>query len=428
MSNWNDSELWVLSEQGLSIVDVTALDAPVVVSRASLSGVPAALYRSGSTAFAVHTDSATKPTEQTLTSIDLTDAAQPLPATAIQLPGTAPAGWNALTSFGSRMSDHELQGYGWHTIWSFDLDDVAGPTLINEIEVPGVAWGFSGPWAFGDTSDDIALIDPSTDTGPSSRPTIPEDFTELDVLGDVVRARAGSTLSAFQLSTSGPSTPAGSVDVGLEFAEAVMTTRYTGPAGVALIAKDEVDTFCTMCDGRSAVYPQRAVAVDMSNPAEPKVVPGLSWSHDAQFAALLPERLVVAGRETNESTELTLLATNPSAPGLLRTMAVKGISTTALHVLPDAKLVIVTGHGKDPTDPMKDPIPGKVQLVDLEDDAIVQRGSVILPMAEASSASVREAYWRFDRLWLVSATDLYSLDISDRDHPSVAGSVRLVAE
>jgi len=322
---------------------------------------------------------------------------------------------------GSRLFDHYVQLHGDDTIWSLDLDASSDPAEVHESTTSAWVRGYTDRWAYGEGTDGVELIDPATDTGPASRPTVPAKQTELSVFNGVVRTRQDAVLSAFELSAGGPSTLLGAAEVPLDDLEAVVATRYQGPTGIALVSKGHVDSSCGMCDGVAGALPARAVRIDMSDPASPVVGPSMGWPFEAWLAALLPGRLLVAGWMGNPA-KLALVNLDPVPGTDVSSLEVAGFYAQSLHVVADQDIAVLSGTLHPPGN--LDPGPWKIQLIDVDSDPITSRGSTELPLSDSSSPHVLDVQWHAGLLWLVTATDLLVLDITDRDAPVWVSSMR----
>jgi hypothetical protein len=162
--------------------------------------------------------------------------------------------------------------------------------------------------------------------------------------------------------------------------------------------------------------------VDLSQPAEPRIVGELEIPGWSTYLQPWGDRLVACGIETNQTTVSLFNVADPSRPSLVERVTIgtgwswseANSDEKAFKVLPEAGLVLLPYQTWDGSESAT-----RVQLVDLAPDDLTLRGTIdheIVP---------RRATLHGDRVISVSNQDLLSADITDRDHPVVSGQLTL---
>lgn len=162
--------------------------------------------------------------------------------------------------------------------------------------------------------------------------------------------------------------------------------------------------------------------VDLSNPAEPAILGHLEIPGYSTHIEPIGNRLVTMGRVDSKAAVSLFDVSNPAAPVTLSQLQIGGSYSSseaeydekAFKVLPEAGLILVPLSSYDQTGYVSG-----VQLIDLNADNLVARGQI------QHTVSPRRATVHRDRVLVVSATDLLSVDITNRDQPTVAADLAI---
>jgi uncharacterized secreted protein with C-terminal beta-propeller domain len=162
--------------------------------------------------------------------------------------------------------------------------------------------------------------------------------------------------------------------------------------------------------------------VDLSNPSQPRIAGALEIPGWSTYIKPLGPRLLSVGVETNRVAVSLFDVSDPTKPGLLsRILLGQNYSWTeanydekAFAVLEDAELVLVPYSG-DTTNGWT----SRVQLIDLLPNELVARGVI------EHEFQPRRATYTHGRVLSLSGTSLLSVDVRDRNEPSVTGETIL---
>jgi hypothetical protein len=162
--------------------------------------------------------------------------------------------------------------------------------------------------------------------------------------------------------------------------------------------------------------------VSLADPSNPTIegeleVPG--WS---TFLHPMGDRLVAAGIETNQTTVSLFDVRDPAKPALLDKVSLgSGWSWSeanqdekAFQVFESEGLVLVPYQSWE-----EGAWSSRVQLIDLGDDSLVDRGTI------DHTLSPRRATFHRDRIISISGRELLSVNIEDRDRPEVTAELEL---
>ncbi|MEA3207319.1 MAG: hypothetical protein QOE70_376 [Chthoniobacter sp.] len=163
--------------------------------------------------------------------------------------------------------------------------------------------------------------------------------------------------------------------------------------------------------------------VDLSQPAQPKLLGELQVPGFSNYIDPLGDRLVAVG-QVGAQTAISLFdVSDPAQPKLLSQIPLgDGYSYSeanwdekALSVIPEENLILVPYSGYDRNTGWA----SRVQLIDLTRDALQPRGVIDQGFASRRTAVVHE------RILAISASDLVTVDFADRDHPQVISDVEI---
>ncbi len=165
--------------------------------------------------------------------------------------------------------------------------------------------------------------------------------------------------------------------------------------------------------------------VDLADPERPQIAGELHVPGWSSYLHPLGDRLVTMGVDDTNGVRAAVSlfdVRDPRAPGLLSRVSFgEGYSWSeansnekALSILPDQGLILVPYQGWQ-----SNRYVSAVQIVDLKDDRLAARGTIDHAFAPRRATVVG------DRIVSVSATELLSVDATDRDHPQIKAAVEL---
>jgi len=208
--------------------------------------------------------------------------------------------------------------------------------------------------------------------------------------------------------------------------------RSMGPVGVVKLGELEVgqgeQLHATRFDG-DRVYIVTFFridplwVVDLSDASKPHIAGSVDVPGWSTYIEPLGSRLVSIGIESNRVAVSLFDVANPAAPALLSRVRLGNHYSyseatwdeKAFAVLPDDGLILVPFSGDTTTNGYA----SSVQLVDLLENSVVARGVI------EQQFQPRRATLYHERVLSLAASELLSVDASDRDHPLVRGRTPL---
>ncbi len=163
--------------------------------------------------------------------------------------------------------------------------------------------------------------------------------------------------------------------------------------------------------------------VDLSQPATPTLLGELEVPGFSSYILPLGDRLVAIGRLGAQTAVSLFDVSDPAHPTALSQLPLGDGSSyseanwteKAFNVMPEENLIVVPYSGYEPGSGYAN----RVQLIDLQRNALVKRGVV-----EHGFAARRTAV-KGNRLLAISATDLVTVNFNDRDKPVVTSAVEI---
>lgn len=163
--------------------------------------------------------------------------------------------------------------------------------------------------------------------------------------------------------------------------------------------------------------------VDLSNPAEPTLLGELEIPGFSTYIEPLGDRLVAIGRLDSRTAVSLFDVSDPKNPALLSQLPLgDGFSYSeanwdekAFSVFPENNLILVPYSGYDGASGWA----SRIQLIDLERDALTKRGIVDQGFAARRTAVID------DRILAISPSALITVDFEDRDRPVVTSDVEI---
>src|SRR5437016_5844699 len=210
--------------------------------------------------------------------------------------------------------------------------------------------------------------------------------------------------------------------------------RAVGPEGVFKLGQVALGNgeplFATRFDGHLAyVVTFRRIdplwVVDLSDPANPKIVGEVQVPGYSTFIRPLGDRLVTVGLDSSNSWRVAVSlfdVHDPTAPTLLSKVALgqnyswseANSDEKAFNVMPDEHLILLPYQGD-----FTNGYASRVQLIDLDDDSLALRGTI------DHESQPRRATVHQDRILSLSGQELLSVDATDRDHPQIKAVIPL---
>ncbi len=323
---------------------------------------------------------------------------------------------------------------------SFDLSDPAHPVQRATLNLGGWAnavyatdrYFFAAKWS-GNTGSSVDIIDISDASGAMTQAAQVQvegnvaDKFKLHIDGNVLTVVSEKWVSA-TANNSGQTTTVTKVNT-------FSLAEVAKPAALGHLELARGETlYATRFDGsRLYVVTATRVAnpvdplwiVDLSTPANPRVLGELEIPGFSTYVAPLGDRLVSIGLVNWQPAISLFDVSNPAKPALLTRLslaAVNGWSYTeatwsekAFNVLPEDNLILLPLSGYDETSGESN----GVQIIDLFSDKLVKRG--LIP----TSLAPRRATLHRDRILSLSATHLVSVDARDRDKPVVKADLEI---
>ncbi|MGE3312426.1 MAG: beta-propeller domain-containing protein [Limisphaerales bacterium] len=252
-----------------------------------------------------------------------------------------------------------------------------------------------------------------------------QDKFKVDISGDILTAI-----------TAGPSNADGS---GV-WRSALTTYRLAHPAAAGALAVTRLGSvevghgeqlYATRFDGQRAyLVTFRQIdplwIVDLSQPESPRVLGELEIPGWSTYIQPLGDRLLTVGFDTTGGVRAAIQlfdVSNPAKPTLLSKVPLgkewswseANTDEKALGVFPQAGLVLVPFSSSS-----ADQQVAGVQVIDLERDTLTARGRIVSP-----NVVPRRTTLAADRVLAVSARDLVSVNLANRDQPEVRGRLEL---
>ncbi|MBL9128818.1 MAG: beta-propeller domain-containing protein, partial [Verrucomicrobiales bacterium] len=274
----------------------------------------------------------------------------------------------------------------------------------------------------------LDIEDPSGSIRPFAELTLDgrlQDKFKVDVNGNILTTiTAGpsnadgtgpwrSTLATYRLADPAAAGPLsvvrlGSVEVG--HGEQLYATRFDGQRAY-LVTFRQIDPLWI---------------IDLSQPEQPRVLGELEIPGWSTYMYPMGDRLLTVGFDNTVGLRAAVQlfdVSNPAKPALLSKVPLgkewswseANSDEKALGVFPASGLVLVPFSSSAGNQQVLG-----VQLIDLGRDSLVARGQIENPNVVPRRTSVAG-----DRVFAVSARDLVSVDIADRDHPSVRARLEL---
>lgn len=163
--------------------------------------------------------------------------------------------------------------------------------------------------------------------------------------------------------------------------------------------------------------------VDLSNPAEPTLLGELEIPGFSTYIEPLGDRLVAIGRLDSRTAVSLFDVSDPKSPALLSQLPLGDAYSyseanwdeKAFSVFPEDNLILVPYSGYDGASGWA----SRIQLIDLERDALNKRGIVDQGFAARRTAVID------DRILAISPSALITVDFEDRDRPVVTSDVEI---
>ncbi|MES2569097.1 MAG: beta-propeller domain-containing protein, partial [Verrucomicrobiota bacterium] len=164
--------------------------------------------------------------------------------------------------------------------------------------------------------------------------------------------------------------------------------------------------------------------VDLSKPAQPKILGELTVPGFSSYIEPLGDRLVSVGQVDGKAAVSLFDVTDPTHPKTLSQLPLgegnysyseANWNEKAFNVIPEENLILVPYSGYDATNGYAT----RVQLLDLTREKLTKRGIIDHSFAARRTAVVG------DRIVAVSSTDLVTVDFADRDKPKVTSDVEI---
>jgi hypothetical protein len=377
------------SEGTVTIVDVSA-GKPKVLAALSYHGWLRETRLVGTVLYAVSESYESGHSGLEVTSFDLSDPEHPVKRDTLFL-----GAWGGVIHATDRFLFVVRYGSDWrhwHSI--IDVVDISSPlgTLVKrgQIETAGTV------------NDKFKMnLDGDTFTAVSAVPR-----TWADPWGISPSSIPSSTkVETFSLANPDSPVTLGSLELGV--GETVRATRFDGKRLYAV-------TFFSI---------DPLWVVDLTDPAQPTLLGELQIPGFSTYIEPLGDRLVGIGWVGHTTTVSLFDVSDPAHPVALSQLPLGDGYTDseanwdekAFSVLPEDNLILVPYSGYDPASGYS----LRVQLIDLERDALTKRGVI-----DHGFAARRTAV-KGDRILAISATDLVSVNFADRDHPAVTADVEL---
>ncbi len=426
--------------RGLQVIDISQPDAPKLRGALSLPATGEQLYLMNDFAILLTRDCNMSPGKSTVLIVDTT--AQPIQIVGrVEVEGTiqesrmvGSALYVASETYRPvNVVDPKLGNtWEWGTIvTSMDLSTPASPKLQGSLWYPGSGNVLTATdrYLFVSVRDpanwwhsQIHLIDISDAKGVMVRRgmvrpqgQVPDKF-KMHLSGDIFtvvsetwsdRAQWTSVLETFDVVD--PQTPARLGRVVIKAGERLFATRFDG-ARAYVVTFRQIDPL---------------FVVDLSDPRNPKVAGELEVPGWSTYIQPLGDRLISIGIDNVNGWRVAVSlfdVKNPAAPALLSRVPVgenhswseANTDEKAFGIFPDLGLLLVPFQGDSTNGYVS-----RVQLIDLEGNRLVARGSVEHTLVP------RRATVHRDRIVSISGRELLTLNAVNRDRPSVEGTLEL---
>jgi hypothetical protein len=163
--------------------------------------------------------------------------------------------------------------------------------------------------------------------------------------------------------------------------------------------------------------------IDLTNPATPTLLGELEIPGFSTYIEPLGDRLVAIGRLDDQTAVALFDVSDPTHPVTLSQLPLGDGSSwseanwdeKAFNVVPEENLIVVPFSGYESGTGYAN----RVQLLDLTRDALVKRGVIDHRFAARRTAV------KGRRLLAISATDLVTVDLTNRDQPRVTSEVEI---
>jgi hypothetical protein len=321
-------------------------------------------------------------------------------------------------------------------VTSFDLSDPANPTQVATLSLGsygGVVTAtdrflfvvrYAETWRHS-TIDVIDISDPNgalRKRGKIEAAGFVEDKFKMELAGDTL-----TVVSSVPFDWSGAQDDPDNIS--RTMVETFSLTRPAAPVrlGSLAIGTGESVRATRFADGRLYVVTFFSIdplwVIDLADPRQPTLLGELEVPGFSNYIEPLGDRLVAVGHVGAQTAVSLFDVSDPAHPALLSQIPLgNGYSYSeanwdekAFSVMPEANLIVVPYSGYDHDGGWA----SRVQLIDLTTNALTPRGVINQGLAARRTALVH------DRLVAISSSDLVTVNISDRDHPSVTSDVEI---
>lgn len=411
----DEPRLYVVGNDGFSIVDVSTPDQPSLSGKVSGLGDGIAVGARGDLVVAfVQTGG------PHAVAVDATDPTTPVVKTGIPLLEVTYL--NSLQRLGT--SFEAISGVPTDSDFvAVDAADATGSIGVRQFAVTGRGttidqggvW-LAGSWAFASGSRNdgsspvVAVFDPASATSNADLQSVPSpdsrrDLVDFAAAGDAFVADDGDSLFAFSVGSD--HSPLLESALRLTDDGSVVSLRVAGTTGIALTGRPVYGPAETYCDGIPAPYATALFGLDLSDPVHPKASPSTPLTLAPSMAALSDKLLLLAAADpSGDGTNVAFVnLSTVLAPSVSNPLHVDA-TVRDVRIEPDFGLGLLAEGTR-------------LELVDVSGDAPVLRGSVPL------TGGFVEAYSLKARLVIVDTAEVLSIDVSNPDAPKVIARVAL---
>ncbi|MDB6174461.1 MAG: hypothetical protein JWL59_3772 [Chthoniobacteraceae bacterium] len=325
-----------------------------------------------------------------VTSFDLSDPAHPIKRDTLSLGGyggviTATDRFLFVTRYSETDWDHSL----------VDIIDITSPIgaikKTGTIATAGIVNDKFKMQLKGDTFTVVSAI---------SRRTVWENG------GNITVRNSKTAVETFSLKN--PAAPVALGNINLGIGESVRATRFDGNR-LYVVTFFSIDPLWV---------------VDLSIPKSPALLGELEVPGFSSYIEPLGDRLVAIGNVNGRVAVSLFDVSDPAHPASLSQIPLGDGSYSyseanwnekAVNVVPEENLIVVPYSGYDANSGYA----SRVQLIDLNRDALTKRGIIEHPFAARRTAVVG------DRLLAISSSNLVTVDFLDRDKPKVTSDVEI---
>ncbi len=447
-----ESDIWKISGdtlyffnqyRGLQVIDVSHPDAPVLRGELNLPAVGDQMYLLGAEHVVLLARNGSA-TEQSLLSVVDVSGAQPRPVATLTMEGSVlesrlvgTALYVAVQSYLDVTDSGGTEGQWGTSVCSFDLSQPASPVERSTLWFPGYGNAVMATDRFlfvalqggsDDLAHEVRVIDIGAPDGSMSDASgivtagrVTDKF-KMNLAGNVFTVISerydpkldtepptgiGTWLTALEtFSLANASKPAALGTLQLAPGERLYATRFEGNRAYAVTFQN-IDPLWIL---------------DLTDPTQPAVageveVPG--WS---SYIHPLGGRLVTVGMESGRVAVSLFDVRDPAKAGLLARVALgedaswseANWNEKALSVLEKEGLILVPFEGWNGS-----VYASNVQLIELADSSLTARGVI------SQSCQPRRTALHRNRLLSLSGKELLSVDITNRDQPTVKSALEL---